>query len=539
MRFHGSIAAAAAILALLVACGRQGPPARDLLLVTFDTTRADRLGAYGHSPADTPNLDALAADGIRYTNAVAPTPITLPSHATILTGLPPGQHGVRDNGLYALAPDRVLVSERLSEAGWHTGAFVASQVLDEEYGLDQGFDRYDAPARERQRGERPAEEVVDAALGWLDTLPPDARFFAWVHFFDPHEPYAVPDGFLTQVSHPYDRQIAYADRELGRLLRGIEARNRGERLSVVVTADHGESLGDHGEESHGVFVYQATLHVPLLIAGAGVAERASVADELVGLVDIAPSLLVLAGVDDALPSVGRALVDSDGRRVEAPASRTLAIESWLPYHAFRWHAFTGVVRDRHKLIVGPRVELYDLSTDPTEQHDLAEERPERVAALQAALEEHTEAHAPGEATRSISIDERASLEALGYVVGSRGADPFAPELPDPRDRIEDVKLISDADRALRRAMRASARRGVQRVDLLEEARSGFAELGRRNPEDPHVAYGLGLAEYGLGHCASAMPWLVRASAHRPDDDAIALAIERCRADPHEAENRTP
>jgi len=264
------------LLACLAGCTQQGAGPPSILLVTLDTTRADRIGAYGRAGARTPTLDRLARQGILFERAIAPTPITLPSHASILTGVYPTAHGVRDNAVFALAPEARLVSEVLAERGWRTAAFVGSFVLHPRFGLDQGFEVYHAPqpTREPMRDryvERPANEVVDDALAWLSGLAAGERFFVWLHFFDPHIPYEPPPAWREPSVHPYEGEIAFCDAQLGRLLEALEEAGRARNLLVAVTADHGESLGEHGEETHGVFIYQATLHVPLILSGEPVA----------------------------------------------------------------------------------------------------------------------------------------------------------------------------------------------------------------------------------------------------------------------------
>jgi len=259
------------------AAGPAAPEASrpSLLLVTLDTTRADRVGARRDGRPVTPSIDALAKDGVVFERALAAAPVTLPSHATILTGVYPCAHGVRDNGVFRLGPEARLVSEALSERGWRSGAFVGAYVLDARFGLDQGFEVYTASGTAGIGNviyaERPAHRVVDDAIAWLGSLPPDAPFFAWVHLFDPHAPFAPPKAWRARFEDPYDGEIAFADDQVGRLVSWIRRRDPARELVVVVTADHGEGLGAHGEASHGTFLYQDTMHVPLVISGAGVA----------------------------------------------------------------------------------------------------------------------------------------------------------------------------------------------------------------------------------------------------------------------------
>lgn len=521
------------LLALLVACGTPPEPpgpTDDVLLVTLDTTRADHIGAWAGAAA-TPVLDELADRGVRFERAIAPAPITLPSHTSILSGLAPSAHGVRDNGIFALGPEAHLVSEVFSEAGFRTGAFVASFVLDPRFGLDQGFDVYRAPRPSDASGARGPElsaaEVVDAALGWIDGLEPEARWFAWVHFFDPHFPYVAHEGF--EAASAYDGEIAYADTQLGRLLRGIAARRPDRRLLVAVTADHGEGLGDHGEESHGIFLYQSTLHVPLLLSGGPLVPAVVSGD--VSLLDLAPTLLALAGLPPEALGVESPSpwfdVEGHGPFVE---ERPILIESLLPYYSFRWRGLRGVVWRGYKLVDAVKPELYDLDRDPAERANLAGSEPQRRKALEAELAalEPAADGGPG-AERAFDATETKLLEALGYTVGSTGGDPFDAGLPDPAVRIEDVRLVSLAYNLLSRALRPGAARRGKREELLARAEAAYRELRERNPDDPHVCVGLGSVAHARGDYAAAVPWLECAVKLRPLDAGLRAWLEQSRA----------
>jgi len=519
------------LLALLAGCTRQNTEPPSVLLVTFDTTRADRVGAYGRDGARTPTLDRLARQGILFERAIAPTPITLPSHASILTGVYPTAHGVRDNAVFVLAPEARLVSEVFSERGWRTAAFVGGFVLHERFGLDQGFEVYHSPqpTREPMRDlyvERPANEVVDDALAWLSGLAAGERFFVWLHFFDPHMPYAPPPAWRKPWLHPYEGEIAFCDEQLGRLLEALEQTGRARNLLVAVTADHGESLGEHGEETHGVFIYQATLHVPLILSGAPVARaRGQRVGHAVSTVDIPATLLTLAGIPvDALPDAqAPTLVASDGVPGPPDSQRAIYIESLLPYHSFRWHAFRGLVWRGHELIEGRRPELYELGEDSDGQRDRAGEAPELLEQMRGALRELVERHGPlgWGGGRGVAAEEGDLLHALGYTAASVGGEPFDPALPDPHDRIGDVRLISVAERRIGRAAwlrpipperfaEQDSQSLAQGLRALRRARQALLELRENNPEDPHVFVNLGTVESRLGNHASAVPLLERA-----------------------------
>jgi len=519
---------------LALACTRS-PAARDVLLVTLDTTRADRLGAYGHAAAETPVIDALAARGLLFDDASAPTPITLPSHVSILSGTWPSAHGVHDNGLFVLAPRARLLPEVLREHGFRTGAFVGSYVLDARFGLDQGFEVYDDPpstraAASRGGANRPAAAVVDAALAWIAGLRDDERFFAWVHFYDPHHPYEAHAPWSQRGLAPYDSEIAYCDAELGRLLEGIAGRGRDRDLLVVLTADHGESLGEHGEDTHGVFAYQATLHVPLVLAGPGLGERTGRRSGApVTNAAIPRTVLELLGLPteelpDALPESLLAQADDPGRAATAPRY----LESYLPYHSYRWHALRGVRRGAHKLIEGVAPELYDLAADPHEQTDLAARAPERVAGLQRLLADTLASHPPLGWVEELDVtsEEEARLEALGYVVGDRGADPFDPDLPAPSERMQDVRLLEEARTLFEEAQQARAwALGEEAVTRrLRAAAERIERVRRANPRDPEALSRLGAVRLQLGETREAARLLEQAVASQPRKGTIYLNL---------------
>jgi arylsulfatase A-like enzyme len=543
-----SRALAVALAALGCARAERGPAS--ILLVTLDTTRADRIGAYGYAAAQTPTLDRLAREGVLFEAALAPAPITLPSHASILTGVTPPAHGVRDNGFFALGPRAELLPEALRQSGHRTGAFVGSFVLHPRYGLDQGFEVYRAPepgagASPGFEPERRADAVVDDALAWLAQLAPGEPFFVWLHLFDPHYPYAPPEPWRSRQTHPYDGEIAFVDHELGRLLRALEQDGRARNLLVAVTADHGESAGEHGEGSHGVFLYQATLHVPLLLWGAPVAAAAgSRVAESVSLVELPATLLALAGLSPGLlpHAAGPPLLAAGGVARAPDPERAHYVESLLPYFSFRWRGLRGLVQGGYKLVEGVEPELYALGEDPREQRDLAAALPERVERLRARLRaEAARSAALGwGGGRTADAQERELLRSLGYLAGSAGDDPFAAELPDPRERIGDVELASKAAARLARASEKqplepgafapvpSGERVPGRRNVLR-ARRLLLELRERNPADPHVFRELGIVESLLGNRAAALPLLERAAQLDPSDLAVRYHLEAARS----------
>jgi arylsulfatase A-like enzyme/Flp pilus assembly protein TadD len=398
-------------------------PGLSVLLVTIDTLRADALGCYGRAGARTPWIDRLAKAGIRFTEAHAQNVVTLPSHTNILSGLYPYQHGVRDNAGYRL-PDNVdTLATILKRAGYRTGAFVSAFTLDSRFGLDRGFDVYDdrygdPDERAFLVQERPGRETVAAALAWLRSG--DGPSFAFVHLYEPHFPYAPPEPFASLYrGEPYHGEVAAADAALEPLLRPLLEAGRDGHTLVVLTADHGESLGEHGEQSHGVFAYEATLHVPLLVfAPRLLAPR--VVSSPVRHVDILPTVLDALALPAPAGLPGRSLLSiaaGDGNGGESPPSyfealSTAANRGWAPLY--------GILRYPLKYIDLPIPELYDLATDPREERNLAASRPEDLERLrERLLSMRAGDHGlqPGE--ESAEVRER--LRALGYVTAPTSA----------------------------------------------------------------------------------------------------------------------
>ncbi len=508
----------------LVSLAQDDPPAR-LLLVTLDTTRADRVGCYGCAAARTPTIDALAARGVLYEQAWSSAPVTLSAHATILTGVYPCAHGVRENGAFELAPSARLLSEALKESGFRTGAFVASFVLDPRFGLDQGFDVYDAPGSAERGGlfgqaERPASAVADAALRFVDSLGARDRFFLWVHFYDAHHPYQPPAEFAESGLDPYDGEIAACDAALRRVVDGLRQRGLDEGLVVAVVGDHGESLGEHGEKHHGTFVYEATMRVPLIVApppkGVVPGTRLSAP---VSIADLAPTLLERLSIgrsslpDATLPT----LPNSDASGGE---ERALYLESFSPYYTHKQHPLRAVVWKGFKFVEAPQRELYSLADDPREARDLSAERAELCARLAARLAALGAEHRPlgwSGAIGQFSLEDARKLEQLGYAAAEAGGDPLGePEeegLPDPKACIGDVEVRErvgtlmkeateliggDPETAATRTPESKPQRRRAAGRKLAEARELVMGLRARNPRDPFVDWSLGTIETGLG-----------------------------------------
>ena len=491
----------------------------NIVLLTLDTTRADHLGSAGWPHAATPNLDALARRGTRFERCDSSAPITLPSHATILSGLFPPRHGVRDNGTFVLAPAVPTLAELLAEGGYDTAAVVSAVVLARRHGLDQGFRIYDddlgaGRSAGTQVEERQAEATTDAALAHLAGLRPP--FLLWVHYYDPHEEYRPPTRFADAAAGPhrlYDGEIAYMDSEIGRLLQALPP-----ATIVAAVGDHGEMLGEHGELTHGVLPFAAARRVPLMLAGPGV-PTARVSDCLVRTADLAPTLLALAGLQVPAGLDGESLLASEAPgRPGAPSpgvgaqigacGRIAYSESFLPYYAYKWYPLRTLSDGRALLLQAPRPALFRLDSDPGEARDLAAAEPglarlwamrlERL--LAAAGEKLAEAQAP---QATLDEEQRRQLASLGYLSGAGAASgAVAGDLPDPRDRVGIAQALHTAAARIQQGGCAEVLRDLERI------------VG----EDPHNFPALALSGQCLrdaGRHADALRLYERAAQENP------------------------
>lgn len=436
-----ALVTAALVLGALWWVRRPQPPLivktgdQNVLLITIDTLRADTLSLYGGRAAS-PNLTALAGAGFRFDFAHAHAVVTLPSHASILTGLFPFQHGIRDNSGYRVTPGTRTLATLLEARGYATGAFVGAFPLDSRFGLDTGFDVYDDRFGESRAtlefsfAERPAGDVVAAAREWLARQ--QGKWFAWVHLFDPHSPYRPPAPFAAQYAGaPYDGEAAYVDAALGPLL-GDVTRGGSRKTLVVVTSDHGEGLGDHGEQTHGLLAYETTLKVPLIVAqvpqGARVTGQASTVP--VSHVDLVPTVLDALGIEIPGGLEGRSLLEVFTGHTGALERRASYFEAMSASLNRGWAPLRGVLAGREKLIDVPIVELYDLEADPGEQTNLAAREPGRLRALAARLSQFG-ATGPGDRVAE-NPEVVARLRALGYVSGSPERKTRYSEDDDPK-----------------------------------------------------------------------------------------------------------
>jgi choline-sulfatase len=446
---------------------------RTVVLITIDTLRADRVGAYGWGAARTPAMDALAARGARFAHAFAPAPITLPSHASLLTGLYPPGHGSRHNGMRMSAQPATLATA-LRGQGWATGAFVGAFPLDHRFGLDRGFERYgDRMPRAsdgRLQNERPGSQVVDEALAWAAEIG-DRPCFLWVHLFEPHAPYEPdpargPEGRALPPSVRYDDEVARADREVGRLLAGLGG--RAATALIVLAGDHGEAFGEHGEIAHSVFLYDTTLRVPLIMAGPGIPPSAP--DASVSLVDVAPTVL---------DAVGLPAPDADGisllplARGGAVPDRELYAETFAPLLDFGWSPLRSVRSGPWKYIAAPRPELYDTASDPGEERDVARREESRVRGLGGRVARYSGPDLPASTSAEATPDaeSRSRLGALGYVAA--GPVPAGGGRPDPKDRRELAARISQVTAG---ELEGAALRAALEAIVSEDPRNGQAQM---------------------------------------------------------------
>lgn len=482
-------AAALGMALSLAGCGRERP--WNVLVVTFDTTRADFIGCYGKETARTPTLDGLAAEGYLFEHAFAAVPVTLPSHSTLFTGTYPPVHGVRDNGMFNLPPERTTLAEMLRDQGYATAAAIGAFPLKRSFGLDQGFDVYDdelgrppitsfAANPQRQNlffDERPASQVNDAILPWLRENA-EQPFFAWIHYWDPHHPHVPPAPFnQLYLGDPYQGEIAYADHSLGIVLEELKRQGVYDRTMVVVTSDHGEGRGAHNEETHSQLAYNTTLHVPLIMRVPGPAAGRRITQR-VGTVDVVPtvaSLLDLPLPDEVEGRSLAGLLTPEGRE---PDSRgRYYAETLSPRLSHGWGELRVLFEGPYKYIHGPRPELFNVRSDPGEIDNLIAQEPDQAEAfrndLSALLKRSQQRASAVDAVREADAETRQRLAALGYI-SAGGADPssITEALRDdgvaPQDRAGDishmsrVKSLLDGERFL-------------------EAREGARQLLRRDP----------------------------------------------------------
>ena len=424
----------------------------NVIVITLDTTRWDRLGAYGDTRAVTPHLDRLAAEGVLFEQAITSAPLTLPAHSTLFTSLLPPRHGIRDNGGYVLDPAHTTLATVLKESGRQTGAFVGAFVLDSKWGLNQGFDTYIdgfdvSKYKSVSLGDvaRTAGEVVDHALPWLDAQK-GKPFFAWMHFYDAHSPYDPPEPFKTQFrNQPYAGEIAYVDHQVGRILQWLDATNLADRTIVVAIGDHGESLNEHRESTHGLYVYDATLRIPFIVRAPFASMQGRRVGSTVRSEDVMPTLLDLLGTGGPSGMEGRTLLPLMTGSTETMDLDAYS-ESLYAFNHYGWSELKALRSGRFKYIATTKPELYDLERDPGELTNIYAERRQLAERMAAELQRLGAEKATSESGPStVDPETRERLAALGYI-GSFSNTTRAPgeALPDPKDKIEIFNLMMSA-----------------------------------------------------------------------------------------------
>jgi arylsulfatase A-like enzyme len=475
-----AVLAVVAVVVLAIRMFRPGAQVKkdtgmNVLLVTLDTTRADRLGCYGATRARTPNLDGLASGGVRFENVTCQVPLTTPSHCSILTGTYPLFHQVHNNGSYALPAEVPTLAETFKAKGFETAAFVGSFTVDSRFGLDQGFDVYDdkltaGEAFKPLNAERKAEKVYEAFRSWLDGRG-ERPFFCWVHFFDPHIPYDPPAPYsIDFADSPYDGEIAYMDKYVGQVTDALREKNLLPKTLIVLAGDHGEAFGEKVETGHGVFLYDGTLRVPLIFSAEGHLPRGLVVRPRVRLIDIAPTILDLLAIPAPPEVQGTSLLSRiSGREKTSLGSY---IETYFPRENYGWSELVGLVEGDWKYIRAPKPELYNLRDDPEEKANAFGRESQQAREMNRRLEELTAAASSNLASpkRELTAEEKERLRSLGYADRSAGA-PAAGPLADPKDMVDELRLSQEAE-------------SQEMGGNLADAAKAYGQILERSPKSP-------------------------------------------------------
>jgi arylsulfatase A-like enzyme/Tfp pilus assembly protein PilF len=520
-------------LFFLSACSRQSSPAQkpvlklqprnaNLVLITVDTLRADYLACYGRKTISTPNIDRLAARGVRFSQAVAQIPLTTPSHASILTGTYPQVHKVRDIGAFVLDNKVPTLASIASEAGFETGAVVGATVLSRRFGLSRGFKTYfDDMKEEKTIGRLPgvvaeirAEAVTRHAIEWLEKqtqqgigTPSGKRFLLWAHYYDPHFPYDPPGTYRSRYrKNLYEGEVAYTDEHVGHLLKWLEDRQLQDRTLVVLMADHGESLGEHGEYTHGVFLYDATVHIPLIVAGPGI-PAGRVVTQQVRSIDVMPTISDYLGLSSGNQVQGVSLMPAimEGKPVRTNYSY---LETLYPKTHLGWSELRGMRTDEWKLIVGPKPELYEITQNPSEDHNVLAQHPVDSDRLQKQVWQIAGAPESLGKLEMQPVDEqtRQELQSLGYVsAGAQREVRIDMSGPDPKDRIQVLKVLEKAGDLMNRNQFGQA------IPQLEAA-------VRQDPTNPLIYQHLGICFQRLGQVLKAVRLYQEAIQNHADTD---------------------
>lgn len=477
----------------LTGCSRDKPQPKslptlaghNLLLITLDTTRADRLGCYGYGEAQTPTLDRLAQSGVLFEDAQSQIPLTLPSHCSIMTGRFPGEHGVHLNGRMSLGDQFPTLATVFKQQGYDTAAFISSFVLDDRFGLNRGFDIYNADVGQVEPGmqvwelERSADVVTDRALNWLRTTG-DKPFLGWIHYYDPHDPYKPPPTFRLLNRHPYDGEIAFMDTQIRRLIDLLEKRNLLQKTLIVIAGDHGESLGEHQEWGHVTFLYDTHLHVPLIFSHPSMLPSGLRINTVVSLVDLFPTILDLFGWDQPKDLLSRSLMPAlSGHTLKQVSGFA---QNHYAYQLYGWAQQHSVIHKRWKYISSTKPELYDRQRDQHETNNLILKHPDVASSMLDLLKQRHNSMKRAEApVTQLDQESLRRLETLGYVSGQKEFDAevfLTPGLNDPKDFVDVLQLLKKTSSFIQHG------RYVEAIPILES-------VVKRCPESVRVHHVLG------------------------------------------------
>jgi arylsulfatase A-like enzyme/Tfp pilus assembly protein PilF len=499
-------------------------PRPNVVLITVDTLRADRVGAYGSKNIATPGMDALARDGFIFEHAIAQVPLTVPSHDAIMTGTYPFRNGVQDFTSPPLQTQFQTLAQALQRHGYDTGAVVSAFVLDRSWGLARGFNfYYDAFAastfQQRDIGlvDRRAGESVDKALEWL-RKPHNKPTFLWLHLYDPHSPYDPPEPFRTHYSgRPYDGEVAYADSQLGRLFAWLKRNDQYDNSLIVLLSDHGESLGEHGEKEHGYFLYHATTRVPLIVklpAGKRIAQTSQRISAPVETIAVAPTILELLGIHDPIEKQFQS-TSLFSRHVDRQIAYS---ETFYPFSSFGWSPLHSVETSRYKYVDAPQPELYDLAADPGETRNLAPQQPATAAVLKEDLEQRLAAGTPvshPQQASQLSPEAIEKLRSLGYFAQRApvSAEAIAKGLADPKAKLREFNGILQAADAFH-------------AGKFEEGEALLAKAQQQEPQLYLIPFMLGEAKLKQQDWPAAQANLERALALNPNFDQAMTGLAR-------------
>ncbi len=501
----------------------------NVILITLDTTRADKIGAYGCTQVKTPVIDGFARRGLLFEECIAQTPLTLPSHTSIMSGTFPPFHGVRDNGGFIVPQGLTTMAEVFKQAGYQTAAFVAAYVLDSRWGLNQGFDYYFdqfdlSKFQTLSLGDiqRPGNEVIDEVLPWLEKRRSE-KFFAWVHLYDPHTPYEPPPPYDKEYEgRPYLGEIAFADSQIGRLWAFLEANGLADKTFLVFAGDHGESLGQHRESAHGFFVYQEAIHVPLIFVTPFAKLQGKVSARPTNLADILPTVLEMCGRPIPAEVQGRSLVPEffdPMRAATKQATGTLTYsETYYPRFHFGWSDLRSVQNDRYQLVIATDMELYDLKEDPGELHNLIDSRPAVVRSLRIQADELLAGYKRGALQSDIrKVDEetREKLAALGYLGSFTDESKLeGKRLANPKDKIG---IFNDLSKARELGMSGHAAEGISMIEGII----------RQDPDIVDAYFALGNIYFRERRYTEALKQFQIAMGLNPDDSFSAINVANC------------